>query len=116
VPVTPEVAREARGAVYRVTRAERGRTVLVREDPGGAPVELARSERRWGVDWVALSRALLRDALGRPPGSKLARDLARFLVVPPGGSRAMSGAELADWLATWQPPLSTIFRGRRGTQ
>jgi hypothetical protein len=114
--VTPEVGREARSAVYRVTRPERRRAVLVREDPGGASVELGRSERTWGVDWLALSRALLTDALGQPPRAKLARDLARFVVVRPGGTWAMSGADLAEWLATWQPPLSTIFRGRRRPQ
>jgi hypothetical protein len=116
VRVTPEVGRKAQRAIYRVTRPTRRRAVLVREDSMGASLELGRSERTWGVDWLALSRALLTDALGQPPRAKLARDFSRFLAVRPGGTWAMSGADLAEWLATWQPPLAAIFRARRGHQ
>ncbi len=103
----PPVREEARELLYRVARPQRGPAVATREKPGWEPVELARSG-----SWTVLARAVLHDAVGEPPGGKLARDLGRFLVTPRGGERAMSGAELATWLSTWRPHLSTLFPDR----
>ena len=103
----PRLRAGAAACVYRVARPPRGPASLARERPGWGAVELATSG-----SWNALARALLEDALAEHPGGKLARDLARFLVTPRGGEHTMSGEELEAWLATWQPPLSTIFPGR----
>jgi hypothetical protein len=107
-----DVPDEARGRAYRVVRPARGPATLTREAPGAAPVQLARAEGRGGAAWTALARAVLEDATGERPGGKLARDLGRFLVTPRGGERRMSGDELADWLATWRPHLSSLFPER----
>jgi hypothetical protein len=108
VGARPQVREDALGRRYRVSRPRRGPAAVTREQPGWPPAELARS-----ASWATLARAVLEDALADPPGGKLARDLGRFLVPPRGGEREMSGRELADWLATWQPPLAAIFPGRR---
>ena len=104
----PQLRDEARERLYRVARPARGPAVLTREAPGRDTVELARSGSS-----TDLARAMLEDALVKPPGGKLARDLGRFLVTPRGGELLMTGEELAAWLETWQPPLSTIFPRRR---
>lgn len=101
----PRLRDEARERLYRVARPARGPAVVTREAAGREPVELARSG-----SWTELARAVLDDATGARPSAKLARDLGRFLVTPRGGERPMSGEELDAWLATWRPPLSTIFR------
>ena len=101
----PKLRDGARERLYRVARPRRGPAAVTREAPGRDPVELARSG-----SWTVLARAVLDDALGERTGAKLARDLGRFLVIPRGGERPMSGEELGAWLATWRPPLSTIFR------
>ena len=98
---------------YTIVRAERRRATVVRRLPNGGTAELARSERLWGIAWPVLAHAILHDALGKPPSRKLARDYSHFLVLPKGGSRVISGQDVQDWLATWQPPLSTIFGSRR---
>ena len=103
----PPVRDEARERLYRVARPRRGPAAITREGPGREPVELARSG-----SWTVLARAMLDDALAERPSGKLARDLGRFLVTPRGGERPMSGEELGAWLATWRPPLSTIFPDR----
>ncbi len=103
----PPVRDEARELLYRVARPRRGPAVVTREKPGWEPVELARSG-----SWTVLARAVLDDALERPAGGKLARDLGRFLVIPRGGERRMTGAELDTWLSTWRPHLSTLFPDR----
>ena len=107
MPPPPRLREGVAACVYRVARPPRGPAALTRERPGWGAVELARSG-----SWNALARALLEDALAERPGGKLARDLARFLVTPRGGERTMSGEQLEAWLATWQPPLFTIFPGR----
>ena len=103
----PQLRDEARERLYRVARPARGPAVLTREAPGRDAVELTRS----GSSTV-LARAMLEDAVGERPSSKLARDLGRFLVTPRGGEHPVTGEELAAWLETWQPPLSTIFPDR----
>ena len=110
-PAAPPVRDEARERLYRVARPPRGPAVLTREDGRREPVELARSG-----SWTVLARAMLDDASGARPSSKLSRDLGRFLVTPRGDDRSMTGEELGAWLETWRPPLSTIFpdRFRRG--
>jgi hypothetical protein len=107
MPELPRLREGAAACVYRVARPPRGPAVVTREEAGDEPVELARSG-----SWNALARALLEDALAERPGGKLARDLARFLVIDRGAERTMSGEQLEAWLATWQPPLSTIFPDR----
>lgn len=104
----PQLRDGARDRLYRVARPRRGPAAVTREaSVGGDPVELMRSR-----SWTVLARAVLDDALAERPGGKLARDLGRFLVAPRGGERRMSGQELRAWLATWRPPLSTIFPER----
>jgi hypothetical protein len=103
----PRVRDEARGRLYRFTRPARGPAAVALEAPGRDPVELARS-----ASWTALARAVLDDALAGRPGGKLARDLGRFVVVPRGGDRRLSGEELDAWLATWRPPLDALFPER----
>ena len=109
----PQLRDEAREHLYRVARPERGPAVLTREAPDRNPTPLARSG-----SWTTLASAMLEDSLVKPPSGKLARDLGRFLVTPRGSELPMTGEELATWLETWQPPLSTIFpdrfRRRRG--
>jgi hypothetical protein len=107
VPAAPEVRSDALERVYRVSRPRRGPAAVARERPGWEPVELARSG-----SWRTLARAVLEDALVERPGGKLSRDLGRFIVPARGGERTMSGRELNDWLATWQPPLAAIFPDR----
>lgn len=103
----PPVRDEARERLYRVARPRRGPAAVTREEPGRDPVELTRSG-----SWTVLARAMLEDAVGERPSAKLARDLGRFLVTPRGEEHPMAGEELAAWLETWQPPLSTIFPDR----
>ena len=103
----PQLREEARERLYRVARPARGPAVVSREAPGRDALELARSG-----SWTVLARAVLEDALARPAGGKLARDLGRFLVIPRGGEHEMTGEELGAWLETWRPPLSTIFPDR----
>jgi hypothetical protein len=108
VGIRPQVRQDALGRLYRVSRPRRGPASVARELPGWPPpVELARSG-----SWTALARAILDDALPVPPSGKLPRDLGRFIVPVRGGELTMSGKELDDWLATWQPPLATIFPDR----
>jgi hypothetical protein len=109
--VTLEVRGEARSRRYRISRPDRRHALLVREAAGGGGIELIRTEGQ-SVDWVPLAGAILTDVLGERPPSKLARDLARFIVTPPGQTRSMSGEEVDAWLATWQPPLATLFPKR----
>jgi len=103
----PQLRAEALERLYRVARPRRGPASVSRQAPGRDPVELARSG-----SWTALAAAVLEDALTERPRGKLARDLGRFLVTPRGGERPMSGEELGAWLATWRPPLSTLFPDR----
>jgi hypothetical protein len=111
--VPPLHVREApRSRVYHLSRPDRGRAVVVHDVSPDGGIELTRSEGRGGVDWVQLAGAILTDALGRRPPEKVSRDLARFIVTPPGLTRSMSGAEVDAWLATWQPPLATLFPKR----
>jgi hypothetical protein len=110
----------ARGATWLVTRSGR-RAVAARRDADGAEQELARSERRLGLDRVGLASAVLADAIGTEPSYRLASDLSLFLVPPDAhGRRTMSTKELQAWLDTWKPPFETLFpiaerrRRRRG--
>jgi hypothetical protein len=99
------VRAEALARTYVVSRFDRRHaTAAVRDG-----VELARSERRVGVDRIGLASAVLEDALGYPPSYKLASDLSRFVVPERHGERAMTGQEIQDWLATWRPPFELLF-------
>jgi hypothetical protein len=104
---------EARARVFELSRPDRRRATVTYEVSPDGRIELTRSEGRAGVDWVLLAGAILTDALGQRPPAKLSRDLARFIVTPPGQTRSMSGDEVEEWLATWQPPLATLFPKRR---
>jgi hypothetical protein len=85
--------------------------MVIREASRDGGIELTRSEGRV-IDWVLLAGAILADVLGQQPPAKLSRDLARFIETPPGQMRSMSGDEVDAWIATWQPPLATLFPKR----
>jgi hypothetical protein len=115
----PRVSDQALGATWLVSRAGRRGTVLRRE-ADGSEREIARSDRRFGLDRVGLASAVLGDALGTEPSHRMASDLSLFLI-PHGDERerAMTAAELQAWLDTWTPPFETLFpiaarRRRRG--
>jgi hypothetical protein len=105
----PRVCEQALGATWLVSRAGRRATAL-RRDAAGAERELARSDRRLGVDRVGLASAVLSDALGTEPSHRMASDLSQFLIPESGErERAMTAAELQAWLDTWRPPFETLF-------
>jgi hypothetical protein len=111
-PAPLEVRPEARSRVYHLSRPDRRCAIVIREASRDGGIELTRSEGR-GIDWVLLAGAMLADVLGERPPAKLSRDLARFIVTPPGQTRSISGDEVDSWIATWQPPLVTLFPKRR---
>jgi hypothetical protein len=104
------VREDAAERVYVLSRAGRGRAVVLREQPGEPAVELLRTRRRLGVRPVELADAVLRDALDSPPSRKLAMDYARFVVPRRDGVTRITARDLQAWLDTWQPPLSAIFK------
>jgi hypothetical protein len=106
-----EVRQEARSRVYHLSRPDRRCAIVIRQQSREGGIELTRSEGR-GIDWVLLAGAILADVLVERPPAKLSRDLARFIVTPPGQMRSMSGDEVDSWIATWQPPLATLFPRR----
>jgi hypothetical protein len=106
-----EVRPEARSRVYHLSRPDRRCAIVIREASRDGGIELTRSAGRT-IDWVLLAGAILADVLGERPPAKLSRDLARFIVTPPGQTRSMSGDEVGDWIETWQPPLATLFPKR----
>lgn len=99
----PVVRVEALGRVYVVARERHGGASVVRHDPDGRELALARSQGRLRVDWRSLSGTLLADALASPAQRGLVGDFARFIVTPPGGCHTITGDELRDWLETWRP-------------
>lgn len=112
-PALPRVRPAALGFLYTVARDGRNGVVVTRRAAAGDVVELATSDRRAGVDWRALAREVLGDALdGRPPRG-LSDDYARFIVTPRRGLRTIAGREIQAWLETWRPGLSALLGSRR---
>jgi hypothetical protein len=112
-PAVAPVREPARAFTYVVARERRGVANVRRERSDAAAAVLARSARRLrGPAWQALATAILLDATGDPPPAKLARDLARFIVVGIGRERSLSGEELVRWLDSWRTPAAGLFGGR----
>jgi hypothetical protein len=104
-----EIRGEARAYTWTVSRSGR-RGIAWRRNGEGVEHELARSERRLGVDRVRLASAVFADAVGIEPSYRLAVDLSLFLVPSEAdGERSMTAAELQAWLATWKAPFEKLF-------
>jgi hypothetical protein len=112
-PAVPRVRPVALGNAYIVSRGSRNRVVLTRSGADEEITELASSNRRAGVDWPALAKAILADALDDRPTLRLTEDYARFIVTPRAGVRTISGHEIQAWLDTWRPGLSALFTSGR---
>lgn len=113
-PAPPRVRPDALANTYTVSRDGRNHVVLTRASAGAKEAAvLAFSNRRARVDWQALARAIMADALDGRPTRRLGADYARFIVTPRGGARTIPGHELQEWLETWRPGLPALFGSGR---
>jgi hypothetical protein len=110
-PTPPGVREDALASAYVVRREPDGHAVLLRRR-GGEEAELAVSTRR-GLSWSRLAQALLADALDGPAPRRLASDYARFLAIPRGQERSVTGKELEQWLGTWRPSILATLSSHR---
>ena len=90
--------------MYVVRRPSRNRVVVTRGGPGESELTLLEQARLGTVRWAEVARVILADALEEPPVRKLTEDYGRFLFIPAGETRTVTGSEIGRWISSWSLP------------
>ena len=96
--------------MYVIVRSARKGVSVRAEHPEAGVRTLLETRPTRRVDWTAVARSVLADALAEPPVRKLALDYGRFLFTPRGETLRVSGPDVERWIGSWTLPT---FPGER---